>query len=132
MLYLDLFLFLILNLRNNFRIIGWLNKNSTLSRTEYRNRILGNKKRIMCLSLSLSPGALVCVMPILADGSVDFSKMALTTIPQERSESVDITVPTGTYRLFAFDLESNGILRMPISVAADNETVDVTTGGEGT
>ena len=81
---------------------------------------------------SQSPGALVCVMPILTDGSLDFNNMTLTTIPRERSESVDITVPTGTYRLFAFDLESNGLPRMPISVAADSETVDVTTGREGT
>ena len=80
---------------------------------------------------SQSPGALVCVMPILTDGSLDFNNMTLTTISQDRSESVDITVPTGTYRLFAFDLESNGLLRMPISVAADSETVDVTAGGDG-
>ena len=80
---------------------------------------------------SQSPGALVCVMPILTDGSLDFNNMTLTTIPQDRCESVDITVPTGTYRLFAFDLESNGLPRMPISVAADSETVEVTAGGEG-
>ena len=80
---------------------------------------------------SQSPGALVCVMPILTDGSLDFNNMTLTTIPRDRSESVDITVPTGTYRLLAFDLESNGLPRMPISVAADNETVNVTAGGEG-
>ena len=80
---------------------------------------------------SQSPGALVCVMPILTDGSLDFNNMTLTTIPWDRSESVDITVPTGTYRLFAFDLESNGLPRMPISVAADSETVNVTAGGEG-
>ena len=80
---------------------------------------------------SQSPGALVCVMPILTDGSLDFNNMTLTTTPRNRSESVDITVPTGTYRLFAFDLESNGLPRMPISVAADSETVDVTAGGEG-
>ena len=83
---------------------------------------------------SESPGALVCVMPILTDGSLDFNNMTLTTIPQDRSEGVDITVPTGTYRLFAFDLENNtyDLPRMPISVAADSETVDVTAGGEGT
>ena len=80
---------------------------------------------------SLSPGALVCVMPILTDGSLDFNNMRLTTIPQDRSESVDIPVPTGTYRLFAFDLESDGLPKMPISVAADSETVDVVAGGEG-
>ena len=80
---------------------------------------------------SQSPGALVCVMPILTDGSLDFNNMTLTTIPRDMSESVDITVPTGTYRLFEFDLESNGLPRMPISVAADSETVNVTVGGEG-
>ena len=80
---------------------------------------------------SHSLGAVVSVIPILTDGSLDFNNMTLTTIPQDRSESVDITVPTGTYRLFAFDLESNGLPRMPISVAADSETVDVTAGGEG-
>ena len=80
---------------------------------------------------SQSPGALVCVMPILTDGSLDFNNMTLTTIPRDRSESVDITVPTGTYRLFAFDLESNGLPRMPISVAAYSETVNVTDGVDG-
>ena len=80
---------------------------------------------------SQSPGALVCVMPILTDGSLDFNNMTLTSIPQNSSESVDITVPTGTYRLFAFDLESNGLPRMPISVAADSETANVTGGGNG-
>ena len=75
---------------------------------------------------SLSPGALVCVMLILTDGSLDFNNMTLTTIPQNRSESVDITVPTGTYRLFAFDLESNGLPRMPESMTAASETVNVT------
>ena len=80
---------------------------------------------------SLSPGALVVVIPILTDDSLDFNNMKLTTIPQDRSESVDIPVPTGTYRLFAFDLESDGLPRMNKSVAADSETVDVVA-GEGT
>ena len=77
---------------------------------------------------SQSPGALVCVMPILTDGSLDFNNMTLSTIPRDRSESVDITVPTGTYRLFAFDLENNTytLPRMPESRAADCETVNVT------
>ena len=81
---------------------------------------------------SLSPGALVCVIPgILTEGSLDFNNMKLTTIPQDRSESVDIPVPTGTYRLFAFDLESDGLPRIPMSVIADSETVSVVAGGEG-
>ena len=75
---------------------------------------------------SESAGALVCVIPIRTDGSLDFNNMTLTTIPQSMSESVDITVPTGSYRLFAFDLESNGLPRMPISVASDSGTVEVT------
>ena len=73
---------------------------------------------------SQSPGALVCVMPILTDGSLDFNNMTLTTIPQDRSESVDITVPTGAHRLFAFDLESNDLPRK-ISSAAVTRLLEV-------
>ena len=56
--------------------------------------------------------------------------MKLTTIPHDRSENVGIPVPTGTYRLLAFDLESDGLPRIK-SVAAASETVDVVA-GEGT
>ncbi len=75
---------------------------------------------------TLSPGALVCVLPI-SDRLPDFASMKLVTIP--RSISSDYTLSDlsgGEYRVVAFDLETNTLPREPISVAADSETINIT------
>ena len=41
-------------------------------------------------------------------------------------------VTIGVNCMFAFDLESDGLPRMPISVEVDSETVNLIDGGDGT
>ena len=85
-----------------------------------------------CMSVSieyvegtLSPGALVSVIRII-DGVLDFVNMRLVAIPRSMSENFTINnVTSGWYRVIAFDLESNGLPQMPISVAADSKTIIV-------
>ena len=78
---------------------------------------------------TVSPGALVCVIRII-DGVLDFfSNFNLVPIPQSASDNVTITLPSGEYKLIAFDLESSNIPRVPISMVADSEEVTVYSGG---
>ena len=93
----------------------------------------------ICVSIvyvegTLSPGALVCVIRVVNEvlGELDFANMKLVTIPRNSSENVTIPVPRGEYRVIAFDLESNNLPNMPVSMVAlsqDNMTVNST--GEG-
>ena len=74
---------------------------------------------------TLSPGALVCVIPI-TDGVLDFQSIRL--VPIRRNMSDNFTIPVadnGKYKVVAFDLENNNMSlpRMPMSVAADSETM---------
>ncbi len=72
---------------------------------------------------TLSPGALVCVIPI-TDGELDFQIIRL--VPIRRNMSDNFTIPVadnGIYCVVAFDLESNNRPRMPMSVVADDETI---------
>ena len=85
----------------------------------------GNCARIEYVEGTLSPGALVCVIRFTA-GELDFLSMRL--VPIRRSMSENFTIPvavSGNYSVIAFDLENNNmsVPRMPISVAADNETM---------
>ena len=85
----------------------------------------GNCARIEYVEGTLSPGALVCVIRI-TDGELDFQSMRL--VPIRRNMSNNFTIPvavSGNYSVVAFDLENNSmsVPRMPISVAADNETM---------
>ncbi len=79
---------------------------------------------------TLSPGALVCVLPI-NDGAVDIAGMRLVAIPLIISS--DFTLPDlsgGEYRVVAFDLE-NDTLPKPVSMAADTDVLRVS-GDKGT
>ncbi|XP_064391238.1 uncharacterized protein LOC135339045 isoform X2 [Halichondria panicea] len=76
----------------------------------------------ICVSIvyvegTLSPGALVCAIRII-DGVFDFANMKLVTIPRNSIENFTIPVPSGEYRVIAFDLESNHLPRMPVSMVA--------------
>ena len=90
----------------------------------------------ICVSIeyvegTVSPGALVCAVRII-DGVFDFAKMKLVTIPRNSIENFTIPVPSGEYRVIAFDLENNHLPNMPVSMVAlsqDNMTVNST--GEG-
>ncbi len=85
----------------------------------------------ICVSIvyvegTVSPGALVCAVRII-DGVLDFANMKLVTIPRNSIENFTIPVPSGEYRVIAFDLESNHLPNMPISMVAlsqDNMTVN--------
>ncbi len=79
---------------------------------------------------TVSPGALVCVMQFI-DGVLDVASMRLVTIPYSMSENFIISVPSGSYRVIAFDLEKSRIPRILISMAADSENVTVMSGSEG-
>ncbi len=74
---------------------------------------------------TLSPGALVCVIPI-TDGVLDFQSIRLVPIQWNMSDNFTIPmVDNGKYKVVAFDLENNNMSlpRMPMSVAADSETM---------
>ncbi len=79
---------------------------------------------------TLSPGALVCVLPH-TNGDLDFANMKLVFIPRNKSDNFTIPVPSGEYRVIAFDLESGTIPRLPISSAADSEDFIVSSDIEG-
>ena len=91
----------------------------------------------ICVSIvyvegTLSPGALVCAIRII-DGVFDFANMKLVTIPRNSIENFTIPVPSGEYRVIAFDLESNHLPRMPVSmVALSQNEMTVNLIGEGT
>ncbi|XP_064391943.1 uncharacterized protein LOC135339654 [Halichondria panicea] len=73
----------------------------------------------ICVSIvyvedTVSSGALVCAICII-DGVFDIK---LVTIPRNSSEIFTSPVPSGEYRVIAFDLESNHLPRMPISMVA--------------
>ncbi len=76
----------------------------------------------ICVSIeyvegTVSPGALVCAVRII-DGMFDFANMKLVTIPRNSIENFTIPVPSGEYRVIAFDLESNHLPNIPISMVA--------------
>ena len=73
---------------------------------------------------TLSPGALVCVLPH-TNGALDFVNIKLIFIPRSKNDYFTILVPSGEYRVIAFDLESGTIPRLPISSAADSEDIIV-------
>ncbi len=77
-----------------------------------------------------SPGALVCAVRIMKNGALDFANMKLVTIPRNSSDNFPIPVPSGEYRLIAFDLEDTHLPIMPNSTVALNMTVN--SDGEGT
>ncbi len=92
----------------------------------------------ICVSIvyvegTLSPGALVCAVRIMNNGVLDFANMKLVTIPRNLSDNFPIPVPSGEYQVNAFDLESNHLPRMPISmVALSLDKITVNSVGEGT
>ncbi len=84
---------------------------------------------------TVSPGALVCVIRIIDGvlGELDFANMKLVTIPRNSSQNFTISVPRGKYRVIAFDLESNHLPNMPVSmVALSQYKMKVNSTGEGT
>ncbi len=88
-----------------------------------------------CISVSIeyvegtiSPGALVSVIRII-DGELDFASMKVVIISRTMSDSFTITLPCGDYKVIAFDVEINFMLRIPVSMAADIEDVRVANGG---
>ena len=87
----------------------------------------------ICVSIvyvedTVSSGALVCAICII-DGVFDIK---LVTIPRNSSEIFTSPVPSGEYRVIAFDLESNHLPRMPISmVALSQNKMTVNSTGEG-
>ncbi len=85
--------------------------------------------KIVFVEGTFSPGALVCVVRI-SNGSLDFANIKLVTIPRSTSESfTNINITMGKYRVIAFDLEINFILRIPITMAADSKNMTVATSG---
>ncbi len=89
-----------------------------------------NCARIEYVEGTLSPGALLCVIRII-DGELDFPSMRLVPIRQNMSDNFTIPVAvSGNYSVIAFDLENNNmsVPRMPMSVAADDETMFLSNG----
>ncbi len=91
----------------------------------------------ICVSIeyvegTASPGALVCAVRII-DGVLDFANMRLVTIPRNSSENFPIPVPRGEYRVIAFDLESNHLPNIPISMVAliNQNNMTMNSNGEG-
>ena len=90
----------------------------------------GNCASIEYVEGTISPGALVCVIGII-DGELDFQSIRLVPIRRNMSDNFPIPVAvSGKYRVVAFDLENNNmsVPRMPMSVAADDETMFLSNG----
>ena len=91
----------------------------------------------ICVSIeyvegTVSPGALVCVI-LVVNEVLDFANMKLVTIPRNSIENFTIPVSSGEYRVIAFDLESNHLPNMPMSmVALSQDIMTVNSDGEGT
>ncbi|XP_064391481.1 uncharacterized protein LOC135339333 isoform X2 [Halichondria panicea] len=86
----------------------------------------GNCASIEYVEGTISPGALVCVIGVLSDNSLDLESIRL--LPIRRNISDHFTIPvavSGNYSVVAFDLENNNmsVPRIPMSVAADDETM---------
>ncbi len=84
----------------------------------------------ICVSIvyvegTLSPGALVCVIRVVNEviGELDFANMKLVTIPRNSSENFPIPVSRGEYRVIAFDLESNHLPNMPVSMVRSTQPI---------
>ena len=60
--------------------------------------------------------------------------LLMVTIPWNSIENFTIPVPSGEYRMIAFDLESNHLPNMPVSMVALSQDIIMTvnSGGEGT
>ena len=87
----------------------------------------------ICVSIvyvegTVSPGALVCAVRII-NGVFDFASMKLVTIPWNSSENFTIPILSGEYRVIAFDLESNYLPRMPISMVALSQDITIVNSG---
>ena len=85
----------------------------------------GINMNIVYVEGTLSPGAFVCVLP-MNNNDLNIANMLLVAIPRSKSDNFIIPVPSGEYRVIAFDLESGTIPRLPISIAADSEDIIVT------
>ncbi|XP_064391011.1 uncharacterized protein LOC135338850 isoform X2 [Halichondria panicea] len=89
----------------------------------------------ICVSIeyvegTVSPGALVCVI-LVVNEVLDFANMKLVTIPRNSIENFTIPVSSGEYRVIAFDLESNHLPNMPMSmVALSQDIMTVNSDGE--
>ncbi len=62
---------------------------------------------------------------------LDIATMRLVALPQSMSDNFAIPLPNGEYRVVVFDLETNTLPRLPISMAADSKNIIVTDGSEG-
>ncbi len=70
------------------------------------------------------------VLPVNGLRLLDIATMRLVIIPQSTSNFA-IPLPNGEYRVVVFDLETNTLPRLPISMAADSNNIIVTNGSEG-
>ncbi|XP_064391038.1 uncharacterized protein LOC135338866 isoform X3 [Halichondria panicea] len=100
-------------------------KDMLIKTTDVQNLIVGVCPKENCASIeyvegTLSPGALVCVIP---NGNLSFQNIRLVSIRRDMSDNFTIPVAvSGNYSVIAFDLENNSIPRMP-SIVADDETM---------
>ncbi len=91
----------------------------------------GNCASIEYVEGTISPGALVCVIGVLSDNSLDLESIRLLPIRRNMSDHFIIPVAvSGNYSVIAFDLENNNLSvpRIPMSVAADDETMFLSNG----
>ncbi len=91
----------------------------------------GNCASIEYVEGTISPRALVCVIGVLSDNSLDLESIRLLPIRRNMSDHFIIPVAvSGNYSVIAFDLENNNLSvpRIPMSVAADDETMFLSNG----
>ena len=80
---------------------------------------------------STSPGALIIIVPMNDDDSLDYTNAVFRFLSRNMSEDNVVNATAGRNKVFAFDIEDNdGILRLPITTAADTEIVTDVSGGE--
>ena len=81
---------------------------------------------------STSPGALIIIVPMNDDDSLDYTNAVFRFLSRDISEDNLVHATAERNKVFAFDIENNdGILRFPITTAANTEVVTDVSGGEG-
>ena len=82
---------------------------------------------------STSPGALIIIVPMNDDDSLDYTNAVFRFLARDMSEDNVVNATARRNKVFAFDIENNdGILRLPITTAADIEIVTDVSGSEST
>lgn len=77
-------------------------------------------------------GVLIVYIFITDDGAVDFTRSRLITVERNDSlhYSLPFSLPAGLYRVFAYDIEQDGLLSSGVGYPAVTHDISISTQGE--